>query len=238
MAQEAIGPEGGAFAVAAGDGGHAREVVDVERGGVVAGGTALGEVEDLVAAKVHGVGLGEVGEEFVKQALREGDGLGVGGAKSGGDFLDAPPRRARPALRQLGEAAVGGVAEPPLEVAEGVLVGHEADAARRAVVPQGPQIPGRVRGDAAPDGLVATVGEDVLEVEFQAVHAQRGEDIRHAPQGVQGVDPVARDVEHQPAHGHGHRKAPGRRLAARGQGWLSGAAHSAGAQDSPSVRRR
>ena len=206
------------------------EAVERPFSGMRRGGEGTGE-SDLVEG-------GGVGEEGVEEAFGEGNGRGVGGAEAGGDFLDGTPRGARASPGEFGETAVGGVAEPALEVAEGVLVGHERDAALGAGVAKGEEFGAGV-GGAAPDGLVAGIGEGGLGVEFQAVHAERGEDVRDAAEGGGGVDTVARDVEHQAAHGAiGHKKAPLRRAVAWGALGLCRGAHRAGAQGSPSVRRR
>ena len=93
------------------------------------------------------------------------------------------------------------MAEPPLEVAQGVLVGDELDAARPAVGVEGTEVVGGVGVGVAPDVLVAGVGEGVLHVELELVDLPARQPVDEGDERLGCRHPVARHVEHDAAHG-------------------------------------
>ncbi len=101
----------------------------------------------------------------------------------------------------LGPLSIGVVREPPLEMAEGVLVGHQLD----AVVGAGQIEPAHVveghRRRIGPDGSVIPVGERVLGVELKLVEATDRQALDQPRQGFACGDSIAADVEHEPTRG-------------------------------------
>ena len=93
-----------------------------------------------------------------------------------------------------GEGPVAVQPEPALEVPEGVLVGHELDAARPAVVVEGVQVVGGVGIGVAPDVLVAGVGEGVLHVQLELVDLPARQPVDEVAQGLACVGTRSRDT--------------------------------------------
>ena len=106
-------------------------------------------------------------DELAEEVRHERERLGVGRVE--GECGTVDPEDPVEAVGRDGQRSVALEPEPTFVVAEGVLVGDELDATRPAVRVEGTDVERGVGIGAAPDVLVAGIGEGVLHVQLELV---------------------------------------------------------------------
>ena len=89
--------------------------------------------------------------------------------------------------------------EKTLQVAEGILVGHEVNAKLLAARVELANFLAGQRTPALPDGLVMAVGERVFGIELKFVDLEIGKVLDQFEQCFELGHPAARDVQHHTA---------------------------------------
>ena len=143
-------------------------------------------------------GLSKRGTSWSSRSVTNAQGAGLGGVEGHGRPVDAEDPVE--AVGGDGERPVAVVAQPALEVAQGVLVGDELHPARPGVGLDGPQVVGAVGVGVAPHLVVARVGEGVLGVELELVELPPRQAVDEGEQRLELRHPVARHVQHDAAH--------------------------------------
>ena len=154
------------------------------------------EIEGLVEPGVERA-AGEAGEELVEEVGQQVQAPRVGGAQA--ERLRPVAERVLDPLRDLGERPVAVVDQPPVQVAEAVLVRHQLDEAAPAVGVEGADVRRRQRAGLRPDLFVPPVGEGVLGVELELVELELGQQLDQAEELGERRHPAAGDVEHDAA---------------------------------------
>ena len=160
---------------------------------------AAAKVPAFVAADVETLAA-EVGQEFVVEPAKEGQGARMGGGQRG-RVAQEGAATVFVGLGRFCQFRKRLVRQEIPEVSERILVGHEVDAEGAAA---GVQLANLGAGQCAPilpDRSVFSIGEGVLGVELEFVDFEVGEAVHQVEQGFELWDATARDVQHHAAPG-------------------------------------
>ena len=152
-------------------------------------------LERLVASYIHQPRR-EVRQKLVEQRFDKFDGTGVRRVERRRIFLHGSPRRDRASFGEPGEMIVFRMRQPPLHVAEGVLVRHEFNALHLAIGVELAHLRRSKRVGLLPYLAVRGICERMLGVQLELVVPAPREYVDNLAQRPERRNAVAADVQH------------------------------------------